>query len=1805
MSHELIGGEQATLSGSWHPAMRPDGIGDIQRDEDSSRPDDLLAEAFLNHSPAVHNDFAGNAQISDELQGTASETLPDEVSPQLSSLDFQRQGQAGMHNGAESIESQMNTAPEDERGVKSEIPFFSIQDHSNHDEGNLLGSQEEEDFFEKTIPPSSSKKEEDLGSHFETESSNNARSILKPSILDDDLDYASIFNRTNSFPEVPQLQQPAAVAVPFLPKSQAEQVLQRDDELHESHDSASFGAVDSNLDSSEHAAIGSSPEEQDNEIYANSSSMQTGRNVSSLADEEARFEEGLPLISQENVTATQLPQSVYEVPRDGRNDDMLQRDHPRHDMQEGRESPASSPPLLDRKSTTQVLDSMLLTTHKDVGLFSDDSERMPIAGSMTREAMAAPAHTTEPQVLADDLFPEPSASKEDDLAAMWEAALGEDELLEENENLLDPTSFFEDDDEGFLDEDTNDLTTEMTKGTKNTVAPTFPGLDPKTETKTQRQAYLPTSNERVPARNEHVQSRTQGQPSSISSYDQSRYAPNNPKSLPTSASMPSIQPYRDRSMQASYTTDTTVQTQTAAPAQSFADKSKGGYTSPYDLPMDISRTKKRNQYLQSSMNNLPQNSQSRPPPPRSSSMFTGAPPRINPQAPSPHVPKLENSLDSQVASSSASKSKANGFFEELPASKPRPSTSSGKYAPQPSSQTPPPLPPQLGRHGEPSRIPQQDQANSSPPLQPYQLLPPEKLSLFGTTPSQPTGRQSTPLANTRYSPAPVQASNVAPPQGRYAASPAAPAYVAAAPTPPILPFQPRTSSPLAQSALPKHSPSDHSIHSGGLTAQQVAYSSRPIARTFSPPNARRPPNTSHLSESAGHNASPPRDSRSVPLSDSHSSSSQVVATPETDRSDYSPLQRNSYEPAQPKIGVQARTMPRRSQTQSPGATRLGQTFSAESQALLQRPASANKDDRYVTDPSTMSLPSKQQQQQPPPPQLQPQLRGRGYSQRGEYMVPTDGRETDVLQRWRGCPLVVFGFGGNIVTSFPKQIPRYAAGQKTPMIKCSAGEINLRSAQSFGIEDSIGNFPGPLKSKNKKKEVLEWLQGKINFFESEPVPVFEGNTIPDPVKCHREKILLWNIVKVLVEYDGNLEGREVEQALRATLSPALDHSGAASESNNERSGIFRRSDSNVIADSSSETAIEDLRKTLMQGEREKAVWLAVDHRMWAHALLLASTLDANVWKQVSAEFVRQEVKAFGNNTESLAAMYQIFAGNGEDSMDELVPPSARAGLQLVSKASATGPIKNALDGLDRWRDTLALILSNRTPDDGKALLSLGSLLATYGRTEAAHICYIFANSAGSFGGFDEPHVSMSILGADHVRSPFDYGRDLDSILLTEVFDFARTILSSSSNATISPHIQPYKLYHALVLAEHGYKVEAQQYCDAISSALKSTTRPSPYYHPLLFGVLENLGERLRQAPRDGSGSWISKPSIDKVSGSIWAKFNSYVAGDESDAASTGSGLAHDTDAGPFARVMGESPDISQTPSSGELYNSQPPGLGLTPASSVPPNMSNSRYAPAGLYTPRSSLEQQRRPSQEQTPNGFAESVRSPYAPHSTYSRPTSSAESSSKPYKPTSQAASYTPSSDGYLPTPPLQPDYISGFPAEDSTTSTLPSSGLQYPSQTPVGLSSATQFSQGLSDPTTSDTPGYGSSPYEPSPQPQQHSSSNDGLGPFSVSGVSTYQTPETAGYQPSSYEPSSYEPSSYEPPSYEPPSYRQDGPQEVESPLKNHKKPSAMIDEDDDFEERAAAIRKEGKARKDHEADEAFRKAAEEDGRSKPKTKC
>lgn len=1611
---------------------------------------------------------------------------------------------------------------------------------------------------------------------------------------EDPFEFMPPSNRTNSFPPVPPLDAPKSSHVRSLSRTQAQDVMATPEDVEET-------------------------------------GLETGEGEQEDDTAVTRYEEGVPLLSHnspqpEAQTGADTGSRVADAFAD-EEDDFFNNVGDNASSEVESDSPPWS---LDRKSTTQAMGVEHSFAAAQAPNLADTPEYDEQAGTVEvgqQEEVFAPPGATD--TAPEALKPHDEAA----LAAKWSEAFADDdldvdeELLEDNAakaKEMDPADFFGSDDEGFLDD--------MDEQPSSSVAPSaVPALQPAA-------VASPSS----------AQGRYTPQPQTSAA---PLYAPPAPAAVPQPP--PVTQPPAPAPFGAPY--GAPQQRPEPAKAQSFADKAKGGYSSPYDLPMEVVKPKKR-----ASMQQLPKSTaanglSAQGPPPRSASMFqTPTSAGVSPvEQGSGSAPPMNPNPPTQPAKAKEA------FFEDLPVTaRPRPAsrpsrTSSPALHPTPSapptgppmrgpspgstpttaSYQPPPAPPAAG---PPLGLaPSPEMVRSSSGGVPA-LVQPERVDPYAPAPAQPLAPPAAATAN-RYSPAPASQTHLngsAPPAASNRYSPAPPSVSRQsssnyAPAPSsgspasILPHQPRTSSPLAHFETTAQRSSSQPMAMNGETYFDRRTSlphepkfnrvpSLPPPREVDEEYEQTPPKTSHSAgtqppTAAESRYSPAPQPRHTPPPLTHVPGQAMLSPPKRSPPKHSPYM---PQPSQPAMSQQNEfAPPPRSYSQSPSSMQrmVNESYTPAAETV-RRPASAH----HPTSPTTT---------QPPATAYMAPTRARAPSLTLNMVPPTDGRENDPLQRWKGAPVVSWGVGGAVLTSFPKSVPRYGINQTAPMIVRTPGELKVSHVKELvPLGDRLAKFPGPLKGKSKKKETVTWLNAGIDSLAtSTPDLTYSQNPSLDDKRA-TERLLLWKILRIFIENDGSLEGSPaVQKAVRDVLVPGLDEQNI--ENAVDVGSLHQLGGSGIQGDAVDPAGIELMRKHLMIGDREKAAWAAVDKRLWGHAMLIANTVSPDLYKQVAQEFVRKEVNHPGYSNESVAALYKVLSGSHEECVDELVPVHARAGLQLMSTSTEGGPSKDALDGLDKWRETLCLILSNRSLNDTRAFIALGDLLSSYGRAEAAHICFIFGRQASVFGGLDDPRSNFVLVGADHKREGDQLFKDTEALLLSEVYEYGMC-LTGGVTAT-APHLAAYKLQLATTLAEYGQQNRALEYCASIDGAANAQTKRSPYYSPALEHAVQDLVARLKQAPKEESGSWIPKPSMNKVSDSMWSTFNKFVSGDDNDRSAGGAHPDAAAEAGPFAGVPSGSPTISRTPSTANLdiYGANTVGYpGQAPAATPaypaapaqPASRSASRYAPApqqaaaphnpyeaasSPYTPRSSSELARNPNpyepsrpstgyqQQYTPSTPAQPVPQPAQPAaSTGYGVTSEPSYPAAPKGPTYQPqAPVTPPGSGYTPlgaqgslsphkpsnepTAPSAP--VDGQPSQGYLA---PSYGFEPPSMTPEPTAPSApvdgQPSEGYI------APSYGFEPPSMTPGPEV---------PADTAGQQGEQGASSGGYEPPSY--------GYEPPSYEP---------DAELTAEHGEPPKPRKGMMDDDEDDIPGVKAPGqsKADKDRENEEMIKRVAEQEGK-------
>ncbi|OTB06111.1 hypothetical protein M426DRAFT_319187 [Hypoxylon sp. CI-4A] len=1598
-------------------------------------------------------------------------------------------------------------------------------------------------------------------------------------------------DRTNSFPVVPQREDaPEDEIQDPPPPTQAQDIL-HDLEKDDSH--TDIGAHSDFPETS-----GQDHPIDDLEAAGSQFEQYVGGDIVGAEEEESRFEEGLPLIPQDEQHEQRDVQNQNDPPAtdigdvfaqdevsEG-GDDFFSQVTKGDSQLEGDDAFDRS---LQRKSTTMVMREALdpaAASHN-----SDSELPSPVDGIATKE-------TAVPDVNIVNGDSEPAPKDETDaqpttvdIDAKWAAAFDDDDddfLLDQTAESkeskeLDPADIFGSDDEGFLEDTLEEIPTVPVISTSQ------PNIAAQPQSAGLNGRYTPDS----------LQQSVQQQPSNP-------YAPSpaitpmqplqHPYAHPATAPPPAMGGYG-------------APPKPAMPkAQSFADKSKGGYTSPYDLPMEVVKPKKR-----PSMQQLPRanNAPLAPPvgPPRSASMYA-QPPLSGGSNVSLSPPSSSHSSQHPQPPAAAQRStpqlKSKGsFFEELPmTSKLRPASRHSNQLSPPPQQSPygqPPMGPPMG----PPQGPPVASAPARPPSQPFspqeqspaipQLVAPERDNPYATLQSSapPLRPNTNPVPSNRYSPAPPQlpaTNGIHPPPAASRYSPAPPNSRSssggyAVVPPPVLAHQPRTSSPLAHS----HFEASHDKSLQSPANGEHASLSRSSSSQYEPRLTRVPslPPTQEVEEEQSPLRSPqmvsksPVESRYSPKQTRHtpppvaSPAYSAVSPPKRSSSSYVPLSPASL-PPQKEVNF---APPPRSQTQSPGAL-YGNRANGRPVDPVPRPSSVQG----------ATLPRDAMNAERP----QPVVRARGMSQHLNLVPPTDGRQLDPLQRWRGSPVISWGVGGTLVTSFPTDVPRYGISQALPMIVRSPGEVKVKHIKDIQpLEERLAKFPGPLKGKSKKKEVVAWLTAGIDALERALPNISFQQSVTHEDKRALERILLWKILRVFVENDGILEGNPaVDKAVREVVSPGLDvdnpEMAAAISTGADLTGIGSAM-SNLQADAVDSTAVEQIRHHLLSGDREKAVWAAVDKRLWGHAMLISNTMQSpDLYKKVAQEFIKKEVNHPGQGNESLAALYGVLSGNFEESVDELVPVHARAGLQLMSTSAPVGASQDALAGLDKWRESLGLILSNRSFGDAQALRSLGNLLSGYGRAEAAHICYIFAKNTAVFGGLDDPNANFVLVGADHRRQADQFAKETEALQLSEVYEYGLSLAGGANVAHSCSHLAAYKLQHAMTLAEYGYRDKALQYCEGIYNAIISQTKRSPYYNPVLESMVDDLMRRLKQAPKEESSSWIPKPRMDQVSNNMWSRFNKFVAGDDDDGSGNGASGEAGAESGPFARLAPGTPSVSRSPS---VSNFEVYGNG-GPSPTAPATKAASRYAPitsqtsSNPYDPNAGYNPAPRSSMERTSGEISRSSydlpRRGSDMQSTYGNPYTPQATSSpiSAYQPAGPAASQT---SPYMPMPTSR--------GSDSVSQPT-GMGISFPGYDPYG--------------TVSTPPSQSAPRTDAEPKPEAVSNivdSNQGYQPPSYgyeppSINNSFEPPTT---QPESfsggYEPPSFQPSSFEPPSYEP------GPADGDASEETKPKKSFFNDDEDDLP--ALKVQKKSKVEVDRENEEMVRRVAEEEAKRAAEAKA
>ncbi|KAG8217541.1 Sec23-binding domain of Sec16-domain-containing protein [Butyriboletus roseoflavus] len=571
-----------------------------------------------------------------------------------------------------------------------------------------------------------------------------------------------------------------------------------------------------------------------------------------------------------------------------------------------------------------------------------------------------------------------------------------------------------------------------------------------------------------------------------------------------------------------------------------------------------------------------------------------------------------------------------------------------------------------------------------------------------------------------------------------------------------------------------------------------------------------------------------------------------------------------------------------------------------------------------------------------------------------------------------APVISFGFGGKVLTCFHGSA-ELNTGFDVALSSRRTTNVTVRVLHQllsdYVFETKAAEYPGPLfsdpgtplvrtgtsQAKTKKARVIKYLEERAE-------EILRGTIyMSDNVERQRleGKLVLVQLLKIMVENDGSLSGSPtIDNAVRTALLPRI--AGTMDESAHDgpvtlAAPALASPMSNVYGTTSTlphaketpisvstllPSALDKIQEFLVRGERRQAYHYALDERLWAHAMIIASSVDKEAWKEVVNEFLKAELGVHEslqratphvhgkgatsqqtNGREWLRVTYSMFSGQGPTAIQELVP------MNLLSRTATSlqvpGPVLSHItpvspnfpssaattqipvESLSKWPEIVASIVSSPlNPEHSATLSALGDYLVSHHLVEGAHTCYLLSPQTSVMGGLGGPGARLVLLGSQNPHINPVFFRDPDPIIFTEIAEFALSLKTSVKGQEPFhgfPHLQAYKFVRAAYLADIGHIQSATRYCEAITAVMG---RPSLYFTPTLVEGLKRLADRLLGSPHiDKSTSWIggkvNKPSLDSIGSWLEVHLTKFIAGEGNETSPPASEVSKAQFTGPFS------------------------------------------------------------------------------------------------------------------------------------------------------------------------------------------------------------------------------------------------------------------------------------------------------------------
>ncbi|KAJ2385892.1 hypothetical protein GGI05_004553, partial [Coemansia sp. RSA 2603] len=437
----------------------------------------------------------------------------------------------------------------------------------------------------------------------------------------------------------------------------------------------------------------------------------------------------------------------------------------------------------------------------------------------------------------------------------------------------------------------------------------------------------------------------------------------------------------------------------------------------------------------------------------------------------------------------------------------------------------------------------------------------------------------------------------------------------------------------------------------------------------------------------------------------------------------------------------------------------------------------------------------------------------GYDQQQQQQM-----YSDPLGRLGACrPVISFGFGGTVITMFPRNVQRFNVYDSGKASKIAPGMLQVQQLSTIVPTEVCGNgnpslLGVPLLAGETTRAMLIKRRDAAVAGAKAWIEAARASSAPPS----DAEIALYKIIIAMLEaFESTPDSTKSldMSAILDVLRPWIKKQPALAPVQDTVKDSLPISNGSV-------QQLEQIESLLLSGNRREAVDTACRQGLWTHALIIASCTGKDLWQTVVSAYTKS---VLSDSHPALGIQYRMFSGLGAGALDD---PRVFHGLDqdnkddaFITAASLGGSSHSHVNPLHQekssaydlsvdacgergdtatndWARVLSLMLANRTSGDQDAIMLLGDRLKSEGSTVQAHICYALTRQGKAIFTPDSTDsrpravllgISETVRATGHGNVSFDmtmtrfsqYYRKPSAMFATELYELLYALKTASA------------------------------------------------------------------------------------------------------------------------------------------------------------------------------------------------------------------------------------------------------------------------------------------------------------------------------------------------------------------------------------------------------------------------------------------